>query len=239
MAKSSFAGMPAEALKFFRALEKNNEREWFDKHKDDYLNFVKAPMEQFTIAVSAELMRFAPEYATEPKQAMFRIYRDTRFSANKTPYKTNTSALFFRPDLGKKEAAAFYVEISHKYVGVAGGLYWALPDLMQAVRSHLLDHHEQFTKMARNKALVELMGEVQGERLTRPPKGFLPTHPAIEWIKHKQWYFWKELDSDLATSPDLLPEVMKRMKKMHPVLEFLNEPLMGKRKKSLPLILDL
>jgi uncharacterized protein (TIGR02453 family) len=224
--------MPAAAIKFLRALEKNNTREWFEANKDTYLSQVKAPMEQVVAAVGARIARFAPAYVVEPKKAMYRIYRDTRFSANKTPYKTNTSALFYRSELGRNEAAALYFEISPRFLGIAGGLYMPNPDYLRAVRAHLMEHHERFSKLISSRKLAQKCGGMQGERLSRPPKGFLPDQPGIEWIKHKQWYFWQELDHKLALGPSLVEEVAKRFELMIPAVEFMNEPLLGMKKKA-------
>lgn len=239
MTKSTFPGLPAEALKFFRELEKNNDRDWFEANKSRYVECVKAPVEALAAALAAGLTRIAPEYATEPRRAVYRIYRDTRFSPDKTPYKTNAGALFFHAAIGKNEASGLYVEISHRYVGVAGGVYMPGPDHLRQIRAHLMDNHERFLKLIRSRPLAALMGELQGDALTRPPKGFLPDHPAMEWIKRKQWYYWRELDAAMATSPKIVPEVLKRFEKMLPVVEFFNEPLLAQRKRLAPLITDL
>jgi uncharacterized protein (TIGR02453 family) len=230
--KSAAPCMPAAAIKFLRALEKNNNRDWFEANKETYLSEVKAPMELVVAAVGARVARFAPAYVVEPKKAMYRIYRDTRFSANKTPYKTNASALFYRSELGRNEAAALYFEVSPRFVGIAGGLYMPSPDHLRAVRAHLMDHHERFDKLLSSRKLVQLCGGIQGDKLSRPPKGFLPDQPGLEWIKHKQWYFWQELDPKLALGPKLVDEVARRFELMTQAVEFLNEPLLGKKKKA-------
>lgn len=237
--KSSFPGLPTEALKFFRALEQNNNRDWFEKNKPAYVEKVRDPMEALATAISAELTRFAPAYATEPKKALFRIYRDTRFSSNKTPYKTNAGALFFDGSLGKTEAAAFYFEVNARYLGVAAGCYMPDAQKLRAMRTHLLENHKRFDKLVNNKSLVEAFGPIQGDKLTRPPKGFPADHPAAEWIKHKQWYFWRELDPKIATSPEVVNAVVSRFKKALPVVDFLNEPLEAARRKLAPLLKDL
>jgi len=233
--KAKFDGFSKEALKFFAGLEKNNNKEWFEARKDVYLEQIKAPMENFVAAVSARMARFAPDYVTEPKRAIYRIYRDTRFSTNKTPYKTNAGALFFRGELGKNEAGAFYVEISHKHVGVAGGLYMLEPETLRLVRSHLLENWDELTVLLKNRALKTAAGELQGERLSRPPKGYPADHAAIELIKAKQWYFWRELPAELALSAKLVDEVAGRFEKMTPVVEFLNRPLAAMKKKQKPM----
>ncbi len=235
--KSTFAGMPAEALTFLADLEKNNNREWFDAHKQIYQEKLRAPLEEFCAAVGAQMAAFAPEYLTEPKRAIFRIYRDTRFSNNKTPYKTAQGALFFRAELGKNEAAGFYLEVSPKHLGIAGGLYMPNADYLRAVRAHLLENGERFHKLVSSKPVVKALGEIQGEKLSRPPKGFPADHPAVEWIKYKQWYYWVELDPMLATTPAGVKEVVSRFKLATPVVEFLNEPLLGLKRKN-PILFD-
>lgn len=113
------------------------------------------------------------------------------------------------------------------------------PERLRLIRVHLMEHHERFEKLIRQRSLAALMGELEGESLSRPPKGFPADHPAIEWIKRKQWYYWRELDPKLATSPQLVPEVLKRFEKMLPVVDFFNEPVLAHRKRLAPLILDL
>jgi len=239
MRKSTFNGLPADALRFLGDLEKNNNREWFEANKQRYVESVKEPVEAFAAALSAGLMKTAPAYATDPKRAVYRIYRDTRFSPNKTPYKTNAGALFFHYVLGKNEASGLYVEINAKHVGIAGGVYMPGPESLRLIRVHLMENHERFEKLVKARALASLMGELQGDALSRPPKGFPPDHPAIEWLKRKQWYYWRELDPALAKTAELVPEVLHRFTKMLPVVDFFNEPLLAQRKRLAPLILDL
>lgn len=237
--KSSFKGIPKEGLAFLADLEKNNNREWFDAHKQVYVEKLRTPLEEFCAAVGAQMAAFAPAYMTEPKRAIFRIYRDTRFSNNKTPYKTAQGALFFRPELGKNESGGFYFEVSPKHLGIAGGLYMPNPDYLRAVRLHMMDNQARWEKLVSGKAMEKAVGRIQGDKLTRPPKGYPADHAGIEWIKHKQWYFWVELDPETATSAAGVKEVASRFKLMTPVVEFLNEPLLGLKRKKSPMLFDL
>ena len=236
--KSTFPGLPKEALTFLADLEKNNSREWFDANRQTYQEKLRQPMEEFCAAVGARMAAFAPDYLTEPKRALFRIYRDTRFSSNKTPYKTTQGALYYRAELGKNEAAGFYFEVSPNYLGVAGGLYMPNPDYLRAERTQLMEHTARWEKLASAKAVVKAMGEIQGQKLSRPPKGYPADHPAIEWVKFKQWYFWVELDPGLALKPACVDEVVSRFKLMTPAVEFLNEPLLGLKRKKSPILFD-
>lgn len=232
--RASFAGMPKETIQFLRDLEKNNNRDWFDANKPTYLEKVKAPLEALVTAVGAEMTKFAPEAATAPSKAIYRIYRDTRFSSDKTPYKTHLGASFYRNDLGKHIAGGYYFEVSHKYVGFAGGVYMPEAENLRLIRTHIMDNYPRFQKLLADKKVAG-MGELQGAALSRPPKGFPAAHPSIEWLKRKAYYYWHESPATLATSPELLKEICARFKAMAPMINFLNEPLLSMKQKRAPL----
>jgi len=236
--QTGFTGFPPEALKFFRALEKNNNRDWFESNKQMYLLKVRQPMEQLVAAVGSHMMRFAPAYVKEPNKAIYRIYRDTRFSADKTPYKTHIGALFTRPDLPKNESAGFYVALSAKAVSFGGGLYMPLPEHLPALRAHIAGEHERFRKLVTAKRVTGLLGELLGDQLQRPPKGFAPDHPAMDLLKRKQWYFYREDDAAAALKPAFVQDVVKRFKAAFEVVEFLNEPIFNLQRKTSGSILE-
>jgi uncharacterized protein (TIGR02453 family) len=224
---------PSEALTFLRGLARNNDREWFNARKETFETKLKAPMIALIEAVNAELMDFAPEHVTDPKKAFYRIYRDTRFSADKTPYKTHIAAIFPRKGLEKHAGAGFYMQLSPKGVGIAAGLYGPGPDELRGVRGYLAENHVKFR--AAIKAPEKLMGKMQGESVTRMPKGFEPESPAADLLKMKQWLFWQELDVKLATSPTLKSEIVKRFRSAAPVMDLLNAGLM-KRPPARPML---
>ncbi len=229
--RSGFPGFPEEGMTFFRALARNNRREWFQERKEVFETSLKAPMAELVNALNAEMMKFAPDHVTDPQQAIYRIYRDTRFSKDKTPYKTHIAATFPRRGLEKHAGAGYYFSVSPKEIEVAGGLYMPGPEQLLAVRTYLAEHHLEFRRIIRAKTLRELLGELWGEQLSRVPKGFSPHHPAAELIRYKQWLVYTMLDSDLATTPYLFPEILKRFRAMTPFVEFLNAPLAAKRKR--------
>jgi uncharacterized protein (TIGR02453 family) len=215
---------PPEAITFLKGLEKHNTRDWFQPRKETFDTKLKEPMLAFVEAMNGELLKFAPEHITEPKKAVYRIYRDTRFSKDKTPYKTHLGAIFPRRGLGKDAAAGFYFHVSSKGVGVACGAYAPGPEQLLKVRRHIAENYKSLQRE------IKGMGSLQGSTLTRVPKGFDKEHPAAELIKMKQWYWWVELDLALATSPKLKGEIAKRFRAMAPMVEFLNRPLMGRAK---------
>jgi uncharacterized protein (TIGR02453 family) len=214
---------PAEAITFLKGLEKHNTRDWFQPRKQIFESKLKEPMHAFVEEINAELLKFAPEHITEPKKAVYRIYRDTRFSKNKTPYKTHLGALFPRLGFDKNSGAGYYFHVSAKEVGIACGVYSPGPDELRKLRHFIAENHESFRKT--NK----LMGSVKGDTLQRIPKGFDADHPAADLIKMKQWYWWVELDPALVTSPKLKAEIIKRFKAIAPMVEMLNKPLLQKR----------
>ncbi|HYA17476.1 MAG TPA: DUF2461 domain-containing protein, partial [Bryobacteraceae bacterium] len=175
--KTTFPGFSREGLKFLKDLKKNNDREWFTPRKAVFEEELRLPMLRLIEAVHGEMMRFAPQYVGEPAKCMYRIYRDTRFSKDKTPYKTHVGALLWRNGTEKNDAASFYFAVSPEAVEVAGGLYFAEADALFAVRAHIRDSHEEFEGLLGSRKLRTLMGELQGETLTRVPKGFDCSHP--------------------------------------------------------------
>jgi uncharacterized protein (TIGR02453 family) len=221
--KPMFRGFPPEALTFLRGLTRNNRREWFQPRKQIYETKVKAPMIELVDALNAELRKFSPGHVNDPKKAVYRIYRDTRFSADKTPYKTHIAAVFPRRGREKHASAGFYCGVSLDGIEVAGGIYMPGPQELLAIRTWLAARHAQFRKAAAGPR--KLMGALQGESLRRIPKGFDAAHPAADLLKMKQWLYYTTLDAGLITSPRLFAEIVKRFRVMMPVVEMLNGPL--------------
>lgn len=228
-----FSGFPPEGLEFFRKLKRNNRREWFQPRKEFFEANVRAPMLALVEAVNAELARFAPRHVTEPERAVYRIYRDTRFSADKTPYKDHIAANFPRHGLQKHACAGFYFSVNHEEIVVAGGVYMPGVEELRAIRTHLLEHHEEARRIIAGRKLRKLMGELQGESLARVPKGFPADHPAADLVRGKQWYFFASLDPALALSGALVKELASRFALMAPFCEFMNRPLQPRRRDPL------
>ena len=227
--KAGFKGFPPEAMKFFRGLARNNNREWFQPRKELFDKHVREPMLDLVTAINGELPRFAPDYVTDPGKAIFRIYRDTRFGPDKTPYKDHIAASFGRRGLEKKGAGSLFFSINHKEIEIAGGVYHPLPETMLAIRTHISETHGDFRRLLSNPKLRGLMGELRGDALSRVPKGFDAGHPAADLIKHKDWILYVTLDPSLATTPQLFTEILARFRAIAPVLEYLNTPLRARK----------
>jgi len=228
---SGFPGFPPEGVQFFRGLARNNRREWFQPRKAIFEESVKAPMLELVSALNAALMKYAPQYVTDPAKAVYRFYRDTRFSKDKSPYKQQIAASFPRRGLERHVGAGFYCAVSHKEVAVGGGIYMPLPETLLAVRHHIAEHHEELRRITNSRTVRKLFGELQGEQLSRTPKGFPPDHPADDLLRRKQFLLYIELPPDTVTTPRLFREIETRFRAMAPFLEFLNAPLAPARKK--------
>jgi uncharacterized protein (TIGR02453 family) len=227
--RSVFPGFPAEGLAFFSSLQRNNRREWFQPRKAIFEETLKQPMRELVGAVNSAMKSFAPDYVTDPDRAIYRIYRDTRFSKDKTPYKDHIAASFSRR--GDKASAGYYFAVSHEEVAIGGGIYMPEPETLLAMRQHLAERHEEFRTIAGARMVRRLFAAVQGEQLTRVPKGYPSDHPAADILRMKQYLLYVELPPDLATTPALYTEVVKHFRAMTPFVEFLNAPLRGKHGK--------
>jgi uncharacterized protein (TIGR02453 family) len=223
-----FAGFPPEAMTFLRGLKKNNTREWFQPRKEIYDEKVKAPMIELVTALMQRLADFAPDYVADPNKAIYRIYRDTRFSKDKTPYKTHIAAIFKHNHLEKHSGAGFYVSVSPSETEVGGGVYMPLPEHLRSIRNYLAEHHEEFRRIVAARDVRRLFGELTGESASRVPKGFPADHPAADLLRMKQFLLFRTLEPSLATTPKLYREVLSRFQAMAPFLDFLNRPLSGR-----------
>ncbi len=208
-----FPGFPPETLTFLRGLTRNNNREWSLPRKQIFESRVKEPMLALCEALNGEFAKFGPDYINDPKKAVFRIYRDTRFGSDKTPYKTHIAAIFPRHG-DKRSSPAFYFALSLKGISVAGGVYDPEPERLLAIRSWLAGNHGEFRKAAQGPE--KLMSPLQGDALQRIPKGFDAAHPAADLIKMKQWYYHTTLDLKLAPTSTRLGEIVTRLRVMMP-----------------------
>ena len=221
--RKTFSGFPKQTLTFFRQLARNNKREWFQPRKAQYEQHVRAPMLELVALVCDDLRDFASDHVCEPKKALFRIYRDTRFSNDKTPYKTHAAAVFPRAGMGKTTCAGFYFCVSHETVEIAGGMYMPGPDELAAVRQAIARNERTLRKLLTAPELRKHAGKLLGEQLSRVPRGFDPEHPAADLLRMKQWYFDVTLPAKAALAPSIRKQITTRFRAMAPVVHFLND----------------
>lgn len=215
-----------EALDFLRKLKRNNRREWFEARRNLYERELKAPMLALIERVMRGMEDYAPDHLRPPQKCMLRIYRDTRFSADKTPYKTHLAAWWTRNGLEKTSGGGYYLHISPTELIIAAGLYMPPKEQLFAIRTHLLEHYAEFRRIFENKKLRAKFTTHDPQSLTRPPKGFPAGHPAGEWIKWRQWGVIATLPAMEALKPKLPFLVEEHFRLAAPLVDFLNGPLL-------------
>ena len=222
----------AKTLSFLRSLKRNNDREWFRARKDDYERHVHAPMVAVIEKLAVDFGRFAPELDASPKRCIYRIYRDTRFSADKTPLKTHIAASFRWRGLPKHRSAGLYFEVTPGWVWMGGGLYAPETADLVRIRQHISDTHPQLHRLTRAAAFRRAFDRLDGEQLTRVPRGFARDHPAAAYLKHRNFLAGREFPPELATSPKFYPTLLATFRAVMPIVRFLNEPLVGETVKG-------
>ena len=217
-----------ETLRFLRALKRNNRREWFNAHRDDYDAHVREPMAGIVTRLADDFRAFAPELVADPKTSMYRIHRDIRFSGDKAPYKTHAAASFPTRGLPKHEAAGLYFHVSPEEVWVGGGIYAPPAPQLHAVREHIAANSRRLRTLIESPAFRREVGALEGERLLRVPRGFPRDHEAAEYLKLKQFLAGREFAPAFAASPKFYGALVAVFKRVAPVMRFLNEPLVRK-----------
>ena len=212
-------------LKFLRALKRHNDREWFKAHKDEYETHVRRPMLAIIERLAVDLPRVAPDLIASPR-SLYRIYRDTRFSPDKTPYKTHVAASFSHHVLPKHESAGLYFHLAPDQLWIGGGLYGPQSPQLRCIREYIVGNLRSFRSLVESPVFRRL-GGVTGTKLQRVPRGFPQDHEAAEYLKLKQYLAGEELDSTLATSPRFYGALLRRFTVLAPFIRFLNTPLVA------------
>lgn len=216
----------SQALDFLRKLKRNNRREWFEARRGVYEHELKQPMLALIERITHGMMDYAPDHLRPPHKCMLRIYRDIRFSADKSPYKSHMSAWWTRNGLDKTSGGGYYLQISATELMMAAGVYMPPKEQLFAIRQFLLENHAEFRRLIENKKLRAKMEMHDPQSLTRPPKGFPADHPAVEWIKWRQWGVIATLPADEALKPQLAATVERYFRLSAPLVDFLNQPLL-------------
>jgi uncharacterized protein (TIGR02453 family) len=208
---SEFNGFPKDFFAFFKELKKNNNRDWFADNKPRYYESVVNPISEFIVAIRPRLQKISPHYKADPKPhggSMFRIYRDTRFSKDKTPYKTH-AACQFRHEAGKDaHAPGFYVHIETDGIHFGGGIWRPPSKQLGLIRDFIVDNPSAWDKLIKSAA-IKKAGGIRGDSLKRPPRGFDAEARHIVDLKRKSFYVMLEADAGLALSPDFVNESAK------------------------------
>jgi uncharacterized protein (TIGR02453 family) len=225
MAKQSPRFTPA-TLKFLRSLKRNNRREWFNAHREEYETHVRQPIVAFVERLADDFRAFAPDLIANPKVSVYRIYRDTRFSPNKAPYKTHVAAVFPPKGLPKHEGGGLYFHVSPDEVWIGGGMYAPQTPQLVAVREHIAANYKRLRAIVESPGFRRQVGRLEGEKLQRVPRGFPKDHPAAEFLRFRQFLAGRECPSSIATSPAFHRTLLAVFHQVAPLVRFLNEPLL-------------
>jgi uncharacterized protein (TIGR02453 family) len=227
----SYPSFTPKTLSFLRSLKRNNDRAWFHARRERYEDHVRRPMIEVVERLADDFRTVAPEFAADPKLSLFRPWRDTRFSENKAPLKTNIAAVFPHRALGRMNGAALYFEVAPGWVWMGGGVYAPDASQLQAIREHVADHHAELEAIVHARGFSRL-GGLKGDRLTRVPRGFAKDHPAARYLRHRQFMGVREESADFATRPDFYPQLRATFAQFVPLCRFLNEPLVARARKD-------
>ena len=219
------AHLRAEGLAFLRNLKRHNDRAWFTPRKAIFEAELKEPMLAIIRKVSEVMESFAPAYVRPAEKCMFRIYRDTRFSADKKPYKTHVAAWWMLEGLKKTSGAGFYFHVDDKEVIIAAGAWMPEKDQLAAIRHWLLEHYAEFRRLLQRPAVRKAFSEFEGNALTRPPKGFPCEHPAMDLIRCRQWGLSTSLPAKTALKADFATVLARHFRLAAPVVDALNTPI--------------
>jgi uncharacterized protein (TIGR02453 family) len=224
-APMAFAGFGKPFFAFLRELAENNDKAWFEANKQRYRDEVVAPVQAFITAMAPKLKRVSPQFVADPRTnggSMFRIHRDTRFSTDKSPYKTHVGVQF-RHAAGKDaHAPGFYVNLEPKRVFYGGGVWKPAPPLLAAVRQRIADEPVAWKKALATESVRETFGGLApGEPLARPPRGFDPDHPCIDDLRKRSFFLTVDASEADAGKPGFLHDVAEAFIAARPVMRFL------------------
>ncbi|MBC7885904.1 MAG: DUF2461 domain-containing protein [Saprospiraceae bacterium] len=216
-------------LEFLKELNLNNHKEWFDKNRKRY-DLVKADYLKLAADILDEMKKKDSSLdMLSPKDCIFRINKDIRFSKDKTPYKTNLG-IALHPYGKKMQLAAYYVHIEDGQSFAGGGLWSPEAPLLAKVRKEIHNFHKDLEDILSDSAFKKTFGAFdieEGQKLSRPPKGYEAEDPAIEYLKQKSFTVSRPIPNAMLTTVDLIPYLVETLTTFKPLLTFINRGLMS------------
>jgi len=212
-------------VKFFKQLEKNNNRDWFKKNKSRYEESVKKPFEAFIEEMIRRIHDDDSSINTNPKDSIFRIYRDVRFSPDKRPYKTQTSAIIASGGRKEMREPGHYIELTAKEIRFYGGLYIIEKNDLQMIREYISVNLNKFNRLISDKDFRKVFKNILGEQHKRIPAVFKKAADKQPLLANKQFYFFAKLDSKELTNKKLTDKLMKYYFISKPLNQFFRHAL--------------
>ena len=222
-----FAGFPPEARRFLGDLRSNNRREWFRPRKADYERHVREPLIELVGELGAALAEHSPGYLRDSRKSVYRIYRDIRFTKDKSPYKTHAAAVFPPVGLDRHHGAGFYFHFSPEDLLIGGGVYAPDSPSLLRIRQQIAADPSRLRSILSEDRFVRTFGELEGAKLKRIPRGFPADHPAADLLKHKQFLAGASLSAREIEKRSIGPLIDRHFRTLSPLLEYLNRPLLA------------
>lgn len=230
---NEFSSFTPAAFTFLRQLKRHNDREWFKPRKEQFDQLLLYPMRLFVEEMDVRLAHVAPELHGNPKRSIFRIYRDTRFSKDKSPYKTHVSCWFTHLRAGHGvgaethgAGAGFYFHLQPGASLVAGGIWMPPRPALVAIRDRIATHGGELQRVLRARNLASHFSPLSEEgKLSRTPRGYDHDHPHAELLRHASFTVFAPLNDADATSSSLPSRVEKAFIVLRPLVRWLNEAL--------------
>lgn len=223
----AFKGFPEGTLRFLDELAANNRREWFEVNKDRYEAEVREPALDFITAMAAPLADISSHFVAVPRKvggSLMRVYKDTRFSRDKTPYKTNIG-IQFRHETGKDvHAPGYYVHVESGACFLGVGLWHPEPAPLAAIRTRIAERPQEWLKIRNQKAFAATFS-LGGSSLQRPPRGFAADHPCIDDLRRKDFIAGHDFAAAMIHDKDLVKSVTRAFRAATPFMAFLCEAL--------------
>lgn len=209
-------------FEFLKLIKKNNDRDWFNAHKERYLNELKN-IEQFADALLIEMNKHDVIETVSGKKSLHRIYRDVRFSKDKTPYNSHWGGSFKRATKARRGSYYFHFAPGNSFV--AGGFWGPEPADLKRIRDEFSYDAKNFRAILKNKNFVNTFGTLKGEQIKTTPKGFDADDNAIDLLRYKQFLLIKKFTDKEVLSADFLKTVNTTFKQMRPFLDYMSDVL--------------
>ncbi len=212
-------------LNFFKELEKNNTKEWFDINRKRYEKTVKEPFKAFFKDLVEEMQRFYPQSNLAESSSIIRINRDIRFSKDKTPYKLHTGTMIMPHGKKNYSLPGMFVQMNHEDVRVYSGMYSMEKEKLYRLRSHIAENLQEFDKIVHAKDFKSLFGEIRGEKNKRIDKEFVDAAEKQPLIYNKSFYYFFKLKPEAILKEDLIEQLTTGFEKSLPINQFFEEAL--------------
>lgn len=223
MTKTKFIPtIPKSSFDFLAKIKKNNNRDWFNAHKDQFLK-EQSYIETFADSLLIELNSHDVIETVNGKKSLHRIYRDTRFSKEKTPYKTNWSGSFKRATKHRRGGYYFHIEAGNSFI--AGGFWSPSPEDLKRIREDFTFDDTPLRKILKSKIFINTFGVLQGEQLKTTPKGFDADSKAIDLLRYKQFLVIRKFTDKEVLDPCFFKEASLTLKNMRPFFDYMSEVL--------------